>query len=152
MNDFSEDKMKEYKEAFNIFDQNKDGYLDIEEMRLTLMTLGYELQRNELEEILSEYGTDKEDMSSSKIDFSSLVTYLNKRNREVDMEEELMECFKNIDKDGDGRISTKELKYVILTMGENFSDEEVEEMITQINPNGNGYFTYRDFLKMLLSK
>lgn len=152
MNDFSEEKLKEYKEAFMIFDEDKDGRLNQEQTNLALMCLGYELSNTELNEMFMEYGSNKNNLTQSKMDFSAFMEYLNHRSKEVDIEDELMECFKSVDKDNDGKVSVKELKYVMLTLGENFSEEEISEMIEQINPGGEGYFSYQDFIRILLAR
>lgn len=147
MNELSEDKVKEIKEAFEIFDEDKDGYLNKNQLQLTLMCLGYNLQVSEVDEIFENFSLNKEE-----IDFKRFADYLGKRNKEYDFEEELMECFEDLDKDKDGKISDKELKYALLTLGEELSDGEIKELIDQVNPNGNGYFDYKDFLKLMLLK
>lgn len=145
MNEFSEEKLQEFEEAFNIFDEDKDGFLEKTQFQLVLMCLGFELTDFEINEIFEEFLTEK-------ISFANMVKYLGSRNKNYEFEEELMECFEDIDKDKDGKINAKELKYYLLTLGEKLTDEEVNELIEQANPNGGGFFRYKDFLKLMLSK
>jgi len=49
---------------------------------------------------------------------------------------EYHEAFNLFDKDGNGQVTKQELKAVLLTLGKNPTDEEVQEMITSVDSNG----------------
>ena len=49
---------------------------------------------------------------------------------------ELKEAFGLFDKDGDGDISTKELGTVMRSLGQNPSDEELEDMVREVDVDG----------------
>jgi len=55
---------------------------------------------------------------------------------------ELQESFRVFDKNGDGYISTSELRQVMLTLGEKVSDDELAEMIREADFNGDGRVDY----------
>lgn len=57
---------------------------------------------------------------------------------DIDIIEELKEVFKVFDKDGNGFISVFELCYVMKSFGECFIDEEVDEMIKEVDLDGDG--------------
>lgn len=57
---------------------------------------------------------------------------------EPDAEEELLNAFKVFDKDGSGTISSDELRSVLRSLGENLTDDELEEMIKMADGNGDG--------------
>lgn len=59
--------------------------------------------------------------------------------KEVDTEEELLNAFKVFDKDGSGTISSDELRNVLKSLGENLTDDEVEEMVKLADRNGDGH-------------
>jgi calmodulin len=58
---------------------------------------------------------------------------------EVDTEQELLNAFKVFDKDGSGTISSDELRNVLKSLGENLTDDEVEEMIKLADRDGDGH-------------
>jgi calmodulin len=58
--------------------------------------------------------------------------------RELDTEQELYNAFKVFDKDGSGTISSDELRNVLKSLGEDLSDEELDEMIKLADRNGDG--------------
>ena len=62
--------------------------------------------------------------------------------KDSDSEKELREAFRELDKDGNGFISTAELRLQIQILGEKFTDEEVEEMIREADLDGDGQVNY----------
>lgn len=59
-----------------------------------------------------------------------------------DQEEDLREAFKVFDKDGNGQISQSELKQVMLSLGENLTEDEIEEMVLEADIDGDGQVNY----------
>ena len=49
---------------------------------------------------------------------------------------EFKEAFRIFDKDGDGTISTKELGTVLRSLGQNPTEAELQDMITEVDANG----------------
>jgi centrin-3 len=152
MNDFTEEKLKEIREAWELFDTDRDDFINREEFNNTCLALGYNFKSAEIDGIMQKYGDEVDGTDKHIISFSSFSHFLTKQSREVEVEEELMDCFIDLDKDGDGKISLQELKYAFLTMGEKFEDEEVMDLINQVDTTGQGAFTYKDFVKLMLSK
>ena len=50
------------------------------------------------------------------------------------------------DRDGNGYISTEELRYVVTTFGERLTEEEAEELIAMFDQNKNGQLEYEEFV------
>lgn len=57
--------------------------------------------------------------------------------------------FQVFDKDGDGKISMAELKTVMANLGENLTNDEIEEMIREADADGDGEVDYEEFVKMM---
>jgi len=55
-----------------------------------------------------------------------------------DESEQIRQAFSMIDKDGSGKISSDELKNILKSIGEKLSDEEVDEIMRDIDLNGDG--------------
>lgn len=74
-------------------------------------------------------------MHVSRLEFLKLMSH---SVDEPDAEEELLNAFKVFDKDGSGTISSDELRSVLRSLGENLTDDELEEMIKMADGNGDG--------------
>lgn len=151
--DFTDEKLKELKEAYDLYDKDKDNYVGMTELRNIMLCLGLECTSyDDINEIMSEYGEEKEDKSLKRISYPNFLAMISKRSKESDIEDEILHAFKSFDKTGEGKLGLKELHYLMLNLGENFSDEEIQEMIIQTDTTGKGYIDYKDFVKLLLTK
>ena len=139
-------ELKEQQEAFNVFDHNKDGMLDEEEAPYAFMALGWCFSPEEISNIMKNFG------HNGLLSFEEFSHYLQTRSKDNEMELELMQTFTEMDKDGDGKISAKDLKYLLYSLGEKFSDEEINEIITQTSNTNDGFIHYKDMVKMILQK
>jgi calmodulin len=64
-------------------------------------------------------------------------------------EDEMREAFKVFDSDGDGMISSDELRQIMANLGEKLTTEEVEEMVREADIDGDGEINYEEFVKMM---
>ncbi len=65
--------------------------------------------------------------------------------------QELRQAFRIFDKNGDGLIEQKELRWVTATMGQRLSDEEIEAFMREADLDGDGKLNYHEFVKMMTS-
>jgi len=65
---------------------------------------------------------------------------------------EFREAFALFDKDGDGTISTKELGMVMNSLGQKPTPQELENMIREVDIDGNGEIDFDEFLTMMAKK
>ena len=65
------------------------------------------------------------------------------------MKEELMESFKVFDPEGKGSIPLTEFRYLMKTYGTPLSEEEVEEMVKDSEPE-DGLVKYERFVNLML--
>ena len=62
---------------------------------------------------------------------------------------EFREAFNIFDKDGDGRITAKELGTVMRSLGQNPSEAELQDMVNEVDLDGNGTIEFDEFLYMM---
>nr|CCA27734.1 calmodulin putative [Albugo laibachii Nc14] len=65
---------------------------------------------------------------------------------------EFKEAFSLFDKDGDGTITTKELGTVMRSLGQNPTEAELQDMINEVDADGNGTIDFPEFLTMMSRK
>ena len=143
----TEDKINEFKEAFEIFDKDKDGYITTKELGDIMKNLGQTPSEAELQDMINEVDID----GNGTIDFKEFLGLMARKMRDNDSEEELIEAFKVFDRDGNGLISNVELQHVMTSLGENVTMDEVDEMIKEADLDGDVYINYEEFVKMIMN-
>ena len=78
---------------------------------------------------------------TGKLDFSEFLSVFTKY-QHIDEEQELQKAFQVFDTDADGFISIDELKAVLKNLGESLTEEEIQEMITEADTDGDGKVCY----------
>ncbi|KAJ0260597.1 Calmodulin-1 [Hirschfeldia incana] len=65
---------------------------------------------------------------------------------------EFKEAFSLFDKDGDGCITTKELGTVMRSLGQNPTEAELQDMINEVDADGNRTIDFPEFLNLMAKK
>lgn len=94
---------------------------------------------------INEVDTDGNGM----IDFPEFLAMMANRLKDKYTEEEIKESFRVFDKDGNGFISAAELQHVMKSLGEQLTDDEIEDMIREADINGDGQVDFEGLLFFL---
>ena len=142
--DIPEDKIAEYKEAFDMFDKDGSGTIDVGEIVKIMKNFGYPIKKSEAQRMISEI----DDNGDGELDFEEFVTLMEKQTNYVDQTEEelVLAAFKSFDKDHDGKITNHEFKYLLTQMGDKFTDEELNLLFQESDLDINGTLDYQDFI------
>jgi Ca2+-binding EF-hand superfamily protein len=143
--DLNPEQKQEIREAFDLFDTDGSGTIDIKELKVAMRALGFEPKKEELKRMYLE--VDKS--GTGKIDFNEFLELMTKKMSEKDSREEIIKAFKLFDDDEKGAISFKNLKRVAKELGENLTDEEIQEMIDEADRDGNGVIDQDEFLRIM---
>ena len=65
---------------------------------------------------------------------------------------EFKEAFSLFDRDGDGSITTNELGTVMRSLGQNPTEAELQDMINEVDVDGNGTIDFPEFLSLMARK
>jgi len=65
---------------------------------------------------------------------------------------EFKEAFALFDKDSDNVITTRELGTVMRSLGQNPTETQLQDMINEVDANGNGTVEFRDFIELMARK
>jgi Ca2+-binding EF-hand superfamily protein len=63
---------------------------------------------------------------------------------------EFRDAFNIFDKDGDGRVTVKELSTIFRALGQNPSVSEVEAMVAEVDTEGTQTVEFSEFLEMIV--
>ena len=83
------------------------------------------------------------------IEFSDFLGMMTQKMAEKDTKEEILKAFKLFDDDETGKISFKNLKRVAKELGENLTDEELQEMIDEADRDNDGEINEQEFLRIM---
>lgn len=143
--ELNEEQKQEIKEAFDLFDTDGTGTIDVKELKVAMRALGFEPKKEEIKNMIADI--DKE--GSGTIDLNDFLTMMTVKMNEKDSKEEILKAFRLFDDDGTGKISFKNLKRVAKELGENLTDEELQEMIDEADQDGDGEINEMDFMKIM---
>mmetsp|Transcript_50269 Transcript_50269/g.61669 ORF Transcript_50269/g.61669 Transcript_50269/m.61669 type:complete len:227 (+) Transcript_50269:16-696(+) len=138
-------QLNELKKAFQLFDTNSNGVIDKKELHTAMKLFGQDLNEDQIDEMI-----DDVDINGDKqIDFNEFSLIMEKRWFQPSNKYEYQDAFKFIDKKGDGVIDFSELKTVLIDLGEDIVDQDIQDMIDEADTNGNGNISFDEFLRMM---
>ena len=141
-------KTKELKEAFTMFDRDKDGLINYNELGNVLKSQGFSPTNQELLEMIADVDENEDD----KINFEEFLILMHSRLKKADIENELNEAFSVYDKNGSGIISIREFKKIMNSLGDKICEEEINEIIHKIDTKNRGYINYKDLTKIIVEQ
>lgn len=143
--ELKEEQKAEIREAFDLFDTDGTGTINVKELKVAMRALGFEPKKEELKGMISEIDAD----ANGSIDFNDFLKIMSQKMAERDPKDEILKAFKLFDDDETGKISFKNLKRVTKELGENLTDEELQEMIDEADMDGDGEVNESEFLRIM---
>ena len=141
-----EEVFAEYQDLFDSYDLNKNGKIERKEMKTILKKLGKEGTEEEIEQIWKSMNKIESDSTISFNDFIEFIKRFNLSKNTMSTDD-IINAFEIFDKNHDGTLSINEFKHILMDLGQKFSEDEVNEIITEIDLDNNGKINYRDFVE-----
>lgn len=140
----SKEEEQRLRKVFVSLDTDGDGFLEYDELLKGLTAVyGESYAKSETDRVFALVDVDH----SGQIDFSEyLQASVDKSN--LLKEDKLKQAFAIYDKDNSGSISLDEIKEV-LGVGKNISPEVWEQLITEIDEDGDGAVDFGEFKAMM---
>lgn len=143
--DLSDEQKNDIREAFNLFDTQSSGYIDTKDLKVAMRALGFEPKKEDIKKMVAEVDKD----NTGRLSFDNFLNLMAAKMSEKDTKEEIMKAFKLFDDDDTGKISFVNLKRVAQELGENLTDEELQEMIDEADRDGDGEVNHDEFLRIM---
>jgi len=128
-----------------LFDTEGTGTIDSKDLKVALRALGFEPRKEEIKKMVAEVDKD----NTGKICFDDFLALMSSKMAEKDTKEEIMKAFRLFDDDETGKISFRNLKRVSEELGENLTDEELQEMIEEADLDGDSEINQDEFLRIM---
>ena len=142
------DKLKECKIVFDMFDKDKDGLISIKQLGDIMRILGAAPSKIELDNLIY----NLESNNNNLISFDNFIILLKNKLENQDSEEDIINEFRKLDKNGNGKITESDLRNLMSKYENPLSNEEIEEIIQEANVDSNGEIDYVNFTKILLGE
>ena len=114
-----------------------------------MINMGQTPTDEELNDMIQEVDED----GNGEIDYHEFLQVMNRnQKRDTDTDEELSRGFKIFDADNDGQISIDDLRKLMTQLGENLTEEELEDMIRVATGEGNDTVSFEEFTTVLQTK
>ncbi|XP_060118652.1 calcium-binding protein 4 [Heteronotia binoei] len=151
--DLSAEELDELLKAFKEFDTDEDGYISYKDLGECMRNMGYMPTEMELIEISQHIKM----RMGGRVDFEDFVEMMGPKMREETAHmvgvRELKIAFREFDTDGDGMISGAELHQAMAALlGEQLLAQEVDEILHDVDLNGDGRVDFDEFVMMLSSR
>uniref|UniRef100_A0A8B9JXT8 Solute carrier family 25 member 24 n=1 Tax=Astyanax mexicanus TaxID=7994 RepID=A0A8B9JXT8_ASTMX len=117
---------KNFEKLFEKLDVNRDGKVDVAELRAGLADLGFTLGADAAQKIVSSGDSDKDE----QLDFLEFCSYLQEHEKKLNL------TFKSLDKNNDGSIDYREIQQALKALGVNISKENAEKILKSIDADG----------------
>ena len=148
LDDIPQERRLEYKDAFEMFDKNKDGKITIMELANVMRSLNLDPTEEELKEMIDEVDLD----GNGEIDFEEFVTLMNRRSKETDTEEVILNAFRVFDIEGNGLLSITDMRHIMINMTDYGSEDDLDDILINADTDGDGFIKYEEFIRMLLTR
>lgn len=152
MTDLSKDEIEDVREVFDLFDfwDGRDGMVDGHKVGEFLRCCGL----NPTCELVNKNGGCVKG-GDKQYKFEEILPIFQAVSKETDTGTfaDFMEAFKTFDREGQGFISSAELRHVLTSLGERLTDEEVDDIIksTDLQEDLEGNVKYEDFIKRVMA-
>ncbi|XP_052772366.1 myosin regulatory light chain, smooth muscle isoform X1 [Mya arenaria] len=136
--------MQEMKEAFTMIDQNRDGLIDVSDLKEMYSSLGSVPGDSVLENMIKE-------APGNQLNFTAFLSIFSDKLSGTDPEETLRNAFAMFDADSTGLITEEYMKDLLENMGDNFSKDEIRQVWKEA-PIHAGKVDYNAFVSKIKGK
>lgn len=137
---FKQGQIQEFKEAFTMIDQNRDGFICTEDLREIFQQTGREPKPSDLEAMIEE--------APGPLNFTMFLTLFGEKLHGTDPEETLKSAFTLFDENKKGYIDEEYFKDLLLNTGDIFSKEELKQTMKEA-PISGGQLDYIKLAQIL---
>jgi calmodulin len=142
---FSLEERENFKNAFDAFDDDRDGEIPTSLLGKLLRAVGYNPYPEEVEDMIEDLASDK-----SPLNFKTFYYLLSHHARAAFPEDELVDAFRVFDKNGTGRLDVEVIKNILKSLKQPFTADQIAELISQADVDPQSTVDYREFVKIML--
>lgn len=124
-----------------MIDQDRNGFITKEDLAGMFSSMGKDPPGEYLDDMIKE--------ATGDINFTTFLTLFGEKLHGTDPEDVIKNAFKCFDPEGHKTIPGEHLKHLLMSMGERFSKDEIDEMFNEQECDGAGAFDYIEFTRLI---
>ncbi|KAL8624251.1 hypothetical protein ACOMHN_027557 [Nucella lapillus] len=141
-----EKKYNEANQTFNLFDKKGNGTVATKDLGNVFKSLGLQV----VDEKLKEWADEADEDAAGFITWVQFKPVFETKLREDEDERELREAFRVLDKGNKGVIPVEDLRWLLRSLGDDLTDDDIEEMISETDTDASGTVDYEEFYKLMM--
>ncbi|KAJ7926008.1 hypothetical protein B0H13DRAFT_2229577 [Mycena leptocephala] len=150
---FQAPQIQQFKEAFQLIDHDKDGWVGEGDLREIFASLGITPSASTLDQLLRARPGDappsRPGDAERGVNFTMFLTMMSERLFEFDTEAELLEAFESFDEADAGVVRVEEMRKWLGEVGERMGEREIDKLLKGPFTDRQGNFNYREWVKVL---
>jgi myosin regulatory light chain 12 len=135
---FKQNQIQEFKEAFAMIDQDRDGIIGPDDLSNIFQQIGREADPKVVKEMLAE--------STEKLNFTHFLNLFGSKLHGTDTEGALRDAFNLFDEDKSGILPEEYVKDLLMNVGDQFNKDEIKQVWKEAPIEGGKF----DFLKFVI--
>jgi len=141
----TDDQTRASKDAFNSYDKKGDGQIKVGDMASAMKKMGH----NITPEFLEKWEEDIDKDGTGFIAYEEFSLLVRRKIQADEDERELKEIFRVLDKEKKGEVNTNELRWILKSLGDDLTEEDIDDMIADVDTDGSGWVDYDEFSKLM---
>jgi myosin regulatory light chain 12 len=137
---FNQAQITEFKEAFAMIDQDRDGIIGADDLAAIYNQIGREPDPKVIKEMLAE--------SPEKLNFTHFLTLFGEKLHGTDSETMLRDAFTMFDEDKKGKLPEEYVKDLLMNVGDQYSKDELKQCWKEA-PIEGGQLDYLKFVMII---
>jgi centrin-3 len=149
--ELSEEQRQEIREAFELFDSDKNGLIDPHETKVSMRALGFDAKKEEVLRMMDDFAT-RDGQGQLYINLQDFTEVMTDKFAQRDPRQEMTKAFQLFDENNTGKIGVRGLRRVARELGENMTDDELQAMIDEFDKDQDGEINLDEFLAIMLDE
>lgn len=137
---FNQAQIQEFKEAFTMIDQDRDGIISQDDLAAIYQQIGRDPDPKVLKNLLAE--------SPDKLNFTHFLQIFGEKLHGTDPENTLRDAFTMFDEEKTGQLGEEYVKDLLMNVGDQFSKDEIKQTWKEA-PISGGMLDYLAFTKLI---
>lgn len=137
---FNQSQIQEFKEAFTMIDQNRDGIIDEGDLAAIYQQIGRDADPKQLKEMVAE--------SPGQLNFTHFLNLFGANVAGTDPEARLKDAFSLFDEEGTGKLDENYVKDLLMNVGDQFTKDEIRQVWKEA-PLEGGKLDYIKFVQLV---